>query len=68
MNDKTEQEKKQAFLDEIKAVQIKHGLQLVYLQPPVQLKIEPISMEVSAGPGVSPDVVFRPWYKRLFTF
>jgi hypothetical protein len=42
---KPKQKQRQAFLDDIKAVEAKHGLRLAVVQPPPQMVIEPINHE-----------------------
>lgn len=39
------QKKHQAFLDDIKAVEKKHGLRLAVMQPPPQMVIEDMPVE-----------------------
>ena len=42
----------QAFLDDIKAVEAKHGLHLVVMQPPPELVIEEITHEARTADKV----------------
>lgn len=39
-----EQKRRQAFIDEVKAVELKHGYRLNYYQPPIQVVIQPIQI------------------------
>jgi len=45
MANRPEQKKRQAFLDDIKELEKKHGLRLAVDQPPPQIVIVPISEE-----------------------
>jgi hypothetical protein len=47
MTNRARQRKHQAFLDDIKAVEAKHGLRLAVMQPPPQMVIEPINEEAT---------------------
>lgn len=69
-----EKKRRQAFIDEIKAVEVKHGYRLNYYQPPIQAVIMPIQIpKVSKEARKAVEKMLEgekspklSWWKRLF--
>ena len=63
---------KEAFMEDIRAIERKHGFRLTYFQPHVQALILPLVPEVSkearqaVETALKPTAPAIPWYKRIF--
>jgi hypothetical protein len=59
-----EQNAREAFIDDIRAVEAKHGYRLVHSTPPVQVTI--IKTKTALPKKSAADSSALPWWKKLF--